>query len=244
MTALSRAREVQNKIKALAVEVQTAITNLTNALDQNRAEVMGDQASQEPPSSYALANRAKRVDDAKARVIEVARSVPNRLATLQTELAQALIKASADSGAVASESARSSVRAQLVAGVPATAILEDAAARWDVDTVRAVRAEVGGVLMAKAGSDQHARTEAMKGRDRAEQAVDRVLARIGSGAEAEIAKIRLGSVVLIESAAGMVELAGKYGATGSIRPDDRLALAYAQTDADHALERALAESAA
>src|SRR5829696_9022504 len=148
MTALSRAREVQNKIKALAVEVQTAITNLTNALDQNRAEVMGDQASQEPPSSYALANRAKRVDDAKARVIEVARSVPNRLATLQTELAQALIKASADSGAVASESARSSVRAQLVAGVPATAILEDAAARWDVDTVRAVRAEVGGVLMA------------------------------------------------------------------------------------------------
>jgi hypothetical protein len=42
----------------------------------------------------------------------------------------------------------------------------------------------------------------------------------------------------------MVELAGKYGATGSIRPDDRLSLAYSVTDSEHALERALAESAA
>jgi hypothetical protein len=98
--------------------------------------------------------------------------------------------------------------------------------------------------MATAGNNQAARTQAIKGRDHTEQAVDRVLARIGSGAEAEIAKIRLGSVVLIESAAGMVELAGKYGATGSIRPDDRLALAYTLDDAEHALERALAESAA
>jgi hypothetical protein len=65
------------------------------------------------------------------------KGAPDRLVTYQAELSQALASASADSGAVASESARSSVRTQLQAGVPASAILDDAAARFDVETVRA-----------------------------------------------------------------------------------------------------------
>ena len=120
--------------------------------------------------------------------------------------------------------------------MPATSILEDAASRYDVDTVRAVGQEISGHLMATAGSDQHARTAAVQGRAAVEFAADRVLARIGTDDEAEVAKLRLGSVVMVESAKQLAETAGRYASRGELRAEDGLALAYAQGDAQRAQE--------
>lgn len=170
------------------------------------------------------------------------KGAPDRLVTYQAELSQALASASADSGAVASESARSSVRTQLQAGVPASAILDDAAARFDVETVRATRQEVGPFLLATAGNNQAARTEAIKGRQQVEHAADRVLARIGIEAEQEVAKLRLGSTVLIESAGQLAEKAGQFAAKGELDPQARMSMAYAKNEAE--AEQAAVEGSA
>lgn len=230
MTPIERAREAQRRIKALSTQIQTAINGLDSTVTRARAEAAEDRALGRPEASER--DRYNRTEQSKRTLSATVRGAGERLANLQGELARAL--AEADSGAVASESARTSVRTQLQAGVPASSILEDAAARYDVDVVRAVRQEVGGFVMASAGSNETARELARQGRERVEFEADRVLARIGTEPEQDIAKLRLGSAVMIDSARHLAEKAGQVAGRGELRPEDRMSLAYAQADQERA----------
>ena len=49
--------------------------------------------------------------------------------------------------------------------------------------------------------------------------------------EQEVARLWVGSVVLVESARQLAETAGRYASRGELRAEDWLALAYAQGDA-------------
>jgi hypothetical protein len=187
--ALTRARLEQSRIRGLSATVQAAISGLDGVHTQRVSDALENQRTGRPLPTEREQYDAD--EAAKARLLSAAQTAKERLATHRGELSRALAECGSEPG---SDGTRASVRAQLQAGVHATAILEDAAGRYDLDTVRAVRAEVGPALLATAGNDQSARALAVQGREAAEFAADRVLARIGSGTEADVAKLRLGSV--------------------------------------------------
>jgi len=51
-----------------------------------------------------------------------------------------------------------------------------------------------------------------------------------------VAKLRLGSVVLVQSATQLAETAGRYASKGELSARDRLSVGFAQAAADRALE--------
>jgi hypothetical protein len=120
-----------------------------------------------------------------------------------------------------------SIHGQLDAGVGFDKILTDAEAHGDFDSVRALRAEIGGYGMAKAGASKGAQLQAAEWRAAAEHAADQVLARIGRGDERIAAEIRLAVATEAETARAVLGPIGKAAASGSMSPQDRMSLGYA-----------------
>ena len=108
-------------------------------------------------------------------------------------------------------------------------ILANAKARHNLDTVRALRAELAGWAMAKAGANKDAQLHAAERLTAAERAIDTVLAKIGRGDEQEAAQIRLAATAETERARAVLEPIGKAAASGSMSPSDRMSLGHAQT---------------
>ena len=229
MSALDEAREAQKKIAGLTTALQRVISSLDGVHQARVAQVADDRRTGRPPGESER-QYFDQVEQRKAGLLSEIRTASQQLGTYRTELTRALSEAS--SPAVASEPARAAIRQQLAGGVAASLILADAADRFDLDQVRALRAEVGNVMLAQAGGDHTARAEAVKGRAAVEHAADRLLARIGSDDEQEIAKVRLGSTVTIQNAESLTEQASRVVAVGRVDPTTRMAMAYTANDAE------------
>jgi hypothetical protein len=73
--------------------------------------------------------------------------------------------------------------------------------------------------------------------------VDKALVRIGSEQEAEAARFRLSSAAVIETSGRLIQQAQQFAVRPELRPEDRLAMAYAQGDAQRAVEGARPDGA-